>query len=350
MAEYQSDLYDICAPAQARDLTDTLNLLVKTITETMGVKASSIRLLDERTSSLHVAAAYGLSRSYIEKGPLMLAEHSVEKEILNGRIVSTSDVTREAGALFREEADREGIRSILNVPLTAGERAIGIVRVYTGEVHEFTEEERSRLSSLAAFGGAVVDRARLSDQMRTLVCVARSISSTLSLEEVLQMICESAAGSLGLRASSIRLIDPDRRTLEVKAAAGLSPDYLAKGPVEIGKSPIDRECLAGKCIIVPDISTDDRLQYPGEILHEGIRGMVTVPLKVKGRAIGVLRVYSSTAREFPEPEVEFLTALASFGAIAIENARLFQHVKSEYEELTKDVWKWYDWGSRFPNL
>ena len=78
--------------------------------------------------------------------------------------------------------------------------------------------------------------------------------------------------------------------------------------------------------------------------------MVTVPLKVKGRAIGVLRVYTSTAREFRDPEIEFLTALASFGAIAIENARLFQHVKSEYEELTKDVWKWYDWGSRFPNI
>ena len=62
------------------------------------MKASSIRLLDERTSSLHVAAAYGLSRSYIEKGPLMLAENSVEKEILGGRIVSTRDVTRETGA------------------------------------------------------------------------------------------------------------------------------------------------------------------------------------------------------------------------------------------------------------
>ena len=47
--------------------------------------------------------------------------------------------------------------------------------------------------------------------------------------------------------------------------------------------------MPGKCIIVPDISEDERLQYPEEILREGIRGMVTVPLKVKGRAIGVLQ-------------------------------------------------------------
>ena len=85
MNEYQSDSYDLCSPSQARDATATLNLLVKTITETMRVKASSIRLLDERTSSLHVAAAYGLSRSYLEKGPLMLAEHSIEKDILAGQ-------------------------------------------------------------------------------------------------------------------------------------------------------------------------------------------------------------------------------------------------------------------------
>jgi signal transduction protein with GAF and PtsI domain len=351
MAEYQSEHYDICGGfEQARDLTATLNLLVRSIAEIMGVKASSIRLLDERTQSLRVAAAYGLSKSYIDKGPLQLSEGSVEIEILKGRIVSTPDVSKEPGAVFREEAEREGIKSILNVPLTAGTRAIGIVRVYTSEQHEFTEEETARLASLSAFGGIIVDRARLSDRMRALVCIARSVNSTLSLNDVLQMITENAISTLGMRASSIRLLDKDRRTLEVRAASGLSSSYLAKGPVEVDKSPLDQECLAGKCITMSDISTDARLQYPEEIREEGIRSMLTVPLKIRGRSIGVLRIYASKPHDFSEPEIEFLTALASFGAIAIENARLFEHVKTEYEELTRDVWKWYDWGSRFPNI
>lgn len=351
MSEYQSDLYDMCGGFEkARDLNATLNVLVKTITGIMGAKGASIRLLDERTGSLRVAAAFGLSKAYTGKGPLEIAPGSVEQQILNGKTVSTLDVTKEPGAVFREEAEREGIKSILNVPLMAGDRAIGIVRVYTSEPHEFTSDETERLRSLATLGGAVVDRARLSDQMRSLVCTARSISSTLSLDEVLQMITENAALALGMRASSIRLLDPERRTLEVRAASGLSESYLAKGPVELARSPIDQECMAGKCITVPDISRDSRLQYPDEILKEGIRGMLTVPLRVKGRAIGVLRVYTSTVYEFHESEIEFSTALASYGAIAIENARLFEHVKTEYEELTKDVWKWYDWGSRFPNI
>jgi GAF domain-containing protein len=69
-----------------------------------------------------------------------------------------------------------------------------------------------------------------------------------------------------------------------------------------------------------------------------------------GTVIGVLRVYTSNPYSFTRSEIDFLSSLASSGAIAIENARLFEHVKSEYEELAKDVWKWYDWGKRFPRF
>lgn len=350
MKEFQSEACDLCGIEHSQDLHATLDTFVQSVTEIMHAKASSVRLLDERKQALHVAAAHGLSKSYLEKGPIRIAEDSVERRILGGAVVSTRDITKETGAVFREEAEREGIKSILNVPLMSGERAIGIVRVYWSEAHDFNDEEKDRLRSLAAFGGVIIDRARLSDQMRALVCTARSITSTLSLDEVLQTIAENAATALALKAASIRLLNEDRKMLQVRAAYGLSSAYLDKGPVEIDKSPLDRECLAGKCISVPDIAADTRLQYPGEIVKEGIQGMLSVPLTVKGRAIGVLRVYTSTPYEFNASEIEFLTALASYGAIAIENARLFQHVKTEYEELTKDVWKWYDWGSRFPNI
>jgi GAF domain-containing protein len=351
MSEYQSDQYDMCGVLdKSQDLNATLNTFVRTLAEVMRAKAASIRLLDERKQTLRVAAAHGLSTSYVQKGHLPVAAGSVEQQILKGTVVSTRDITKEPEALFREEAEHEGIRSILNVPLTAGDRVIGIIRVYTGEPHDFTAGEKQQLAALASLGGMIVERARLWDQMRALVCTAQTISSTLSLEEVLQMIAENAAGALGLRAASIRLLGEDRKTLQVKAASGLSESYLGKGPVQVDRSPVDRECLSGKCIVIDDIGADARLQYPEEILKEGIRGMLSVPLKVKGRAIGVLRVYTSTPYQFTPSEIEFLTALAAYGAIAIENARLFEHVKTEYEELTKDVWKWYDWGSRFPNI
>jgi GAF domain-containing protein len=186
--------------------------------------------------------------------------------------------------------------------------------------------------------------------MQTLIEISQSLGSTLSLNEVLAKIVENATKALGFTAASIRLLDEERKTLEVKATYGLSEAYLKKGPIEVEKSLIDVECMKGCVVAVPDVAKDGRLQYPEEIIREGIRAILSVPVSIRGTAIGVLRVYTSNPYSFSRSEIDFLSSMASSGAIAIENARLFEHVKSEYEELAKDVWKWYDWGKHFPRF
>ncbi|OGW39170.1 MAG: hypothetical protein A2Y97_13075 [Nitrospirae bacterium RBG_13_39_12] len=186
--------------------------------------------------------------------------------------------------------------------------------------------------------------------MRALIKISQSVSSSLSLKEVLQMIVENAVRTLGLKAASIRLLDEDRKTLQVKAAYGLSKAYLEKGPVVLEKSTIDRECLRCAIVSVKDIRKDKRLQYREKLIKEGIASLISLPLTVRGAAIGVIRVYTSVPYSFTDSEIDFLSALACQGAIAIENARLFEHIESEYKELAKDVWKWYDWGTHFPKI
>ncbi|HBR22015.1 MAG TPA: hypothetical protein DD713_05530 [Nitrospiraceae bacterium] len=351
MKRQQDDTCALCGDlAKARDLNNTLNILAKNITEIMDVKGSTIRLLDEKNQTLEIVAAYGLSRKYLKKGPVILKEHPVDQKVLKGKAVKTKNILKEPHVLYLEEAKREGIKSVLSVPLMADKRAIGVVRVYTAVPHDFTAREIEKLRALAFLGGILAERARIWDEMRALIKISQSISSTLSLEEVLQMIVENAAKTLGMRASSIRLLDEGKGTLEVKAAYGLSRAYLEKGPVEVAKSPIDRECLKCNVVSVPDIRKDKRLQYPDEIISEGIMSLLSLPLTVRGKAIGVLRVYTSIPYTFSESEIDFLSALACQGAIAIENARLFEHIKTEYKDLTRDVWKWYDWGTHFPKI
>jgi GAF domain-containing protein len=125
---------------------------------------------------------------------------------------------------------------------------------------------------------------------------------------------------------------------------------VEKGPVEVEKSPLDREILSGKPVRVMEDEMDAKLQYPEETRREGIRSMFGLPLQIKGKPVGVLRVYASVPYRFTMDDEEFLTALANQGAIAIENARLFQQLRKTYEDLTQDVWKWYDWGKRPPRL
>ena len=180
--------------------------------------------------------------------------------------------------------------------------------------------------------------------------VCHAISSVFDLQEVLSLIVKSAVESMKVKAGSLRLLDEEERRLEIVAAYGLSKEYLKKGPVEVEKSPIDREALMGKVVTILDVTKDGRFQYPEEANKEGICSVLCVPLKIRDRAIGVIRVYTSAPHEFTEYETRLLYTLVCHGAIAIENARLRGHIKRDYEDLVRDVWRWYDWGARPPKL
>jgi signal transduction protein with GAF and PtsI domain len=169
---------------------------------------------------------------------------------------------------------------------------------------------------------------------RTLYEVAKGINSSLDPVTVLGTIVEQVAKALSAKACSIRLLDRQGRRLLASTSYGLSKGYLRKGPVEVAKSKIDQDTLAGKVVQIKDAGHDPSFQYPEAAKEEGISSVMALPLTVEGRAIGVLRLYSDNVREFDQSEVDFATAIANLSAIAIENARLHQALKTDYELLT----------------
>jgi len=161
-------------------------------------------------------------------------------------------------------------------------------------------------------------------RIQTLYKVTKTVGSTLDLNEVLNLIAQSAAEAMGIKACTIRLLDESGQMVETVAAYGLSEQYLTKGPVDIRKSLHTRQALAGLPTIVSDTSQDARLQYPAEATAEGIKSMLCVPLFIGGKAEGVICVYGAEANRFSDSDAEFLSALASEGATAIVNARAYQ--------------------------
>jgi len=181
---------------------------------------------------------------------------------------------------------------------------------------------------------------------KSLYEVQRGVCSTLNLEKILDLITSTAVEKMGVKASSIRLLDRDKDRLELVAANGLSEKYLKKGPVEVEKSQIDKECLEGKNVIVEDVSKNGRLlQYPDEAVKEKIASMLCTPLAIRGKTIGVMRVYSDKPHRFNSDEIEFLSALSGLGAMAIENARLYRLALENLQDLTKELWEKSEiWG------
>lgn len=166
--------------------------------------------------------------------------------------------------------------------------------------------------------------------------VARSINSSLDLSQVLELLAKNTAKATKSKACSLRLLSPDKTLLVMGGAYGLSQGYLRKGNVEVEKSRIDQEALMGRTAIILDATNDPRFQYPDEARSEAIRSILVVPLMLRDNPIGVMRLYTGELRDFNAEEIGFVTAIANLGAIAIENAKLYEALKEELGDLTED--------------
>lgn len=176
------------------------------------------------------------------------------------------------------------------------------------------------------------------DYYTALYQAALTISSSLELDQVLQSIVMSITEAMQVKACALRLLDSDTGQLQLSAVYGLSNEYLSKGPVSVTQSPIDSEALHGSPVFIADVSTDPRFHYHDAARQEGIVSVLCVPLEVRGDAIGVMRVYTDKPTDFRQNDIQFLSVLASLAALAIENARLYENIKSTYHGVMNAFW------------
>lgn len=174
---------------------------------------------------------------------------------------------------------------------------------------------------------------RFERYFHSLYETALAVNANLAASAALETIAKQATTAMEAKACSIRLLDAKSKSLEPKAFYGLSQGYLKKGPVHVDRSEVDREALGGRIVHIADVATDSRYQYPEAAKAEGIVSVVVCPLLVEGKPIGVLRVYADKARVFDRGDDEFLMAVATLCALAIQNARIHQALRRNYELL-----------------
>ncbi|MBW1981877.1 MAG: GAF domain-containing protein [Deltaproteobacteria bacterium] len=323
------------------DLREVLNLLVEEVARIMELKACAIRLLDSKKRTLELVASHGLSENYRNKGPVD-ADQSI-KDAMEGKTISIYNAIEDPRAPYKEQVQQEGISSIVSVPLRIKGRVIGVMRLYTERPREFAEDEIQFVEALAEMGAVAIENARMyegikQDYERLLSFreVAKAVNSTLELQKVLDLLVDNMIRTLNLKACAIRLLHGKRRTLELVASRGLSENYINKGPVNADKSIA--ESVEGKTVAIINAQEDPRIQYQQEAKVEGITSLLSVPLTIKGNVIGVVRCYTEQPREFSESETHSAEVLAEIGAIAIENAKMHQRIKQDYESVMSDIY------------
>jgi len=161
---------------------------------------------------------------------------------------------------------------------------------------------------------------------KALYEVARVINASLEPDAVLAKIVQCVAEAMQTKACSLRVLDSKRERLLMGGSWGLSEGYIRKGPVLVKESGLDQDALKGKTVWLENAQTDKRFQYQAKAQAEGIQSL-------GAKAIGVLRVYASEIRKFEDEEVQFLEAVANLSAIALENARMHQVLRTDFDLL-----------------
>ncbi len=160
--EELSAVYNILGMlAGTLDPQEILDKTAGMICDVMRVKACSIRMLDESTGLLKVQAVHNLSDEYLNKGNVVLNENAIDAAAMQGAMVHITDAPNDPRTRYPEQAAREGIVSGLVCGLIYRGRAVGVLRVYTGEIHHFTPFEESLLRAIASQAAALVINARL---------------------------------------------------------------------------------------------------------------------------------------------------------------------------------------------
>ena len=133
--------------SHSKDPEEVALMTVDNIKTALGVKGCSLFLFNRKSNELELATSFGLSDEYINKGPVS-ALLSIAKSLENGPVV-IYDVMDDPRIQYPEEAQKEGISSILSVPIVVGGRLMGAMRVYTSEPWEFTSDDVDFVEALA---------------------------------------------------------------------------------------------------------------------------------------------------------------------------------------------------------
>ena len=185
------------------------------------------------------------------------------------------------------------------------------------KVHEIVENNRTLNS----------ENSRLLEKLRkealeksTLLEIAKTISSTLNTQEVLDRIVDALRKVIPYDAAGIFLLDPETKKLKPAVLRGYDHKAVARAQLKVGRGLVGEVARTEKGQIFPDVSKEDKYISA----RSATRSQISVPLIAKGKLLGVLNLESDKINAFDRDDLELLTALASHAAIAIENAQLHE--------------------------
>ncbi len=328
--------------SRAPDSASAQQHILAAVMAAFGADSGSLALLSPETGGLEICAQQGLQPD-VGTFPLKPGQGVTGWVALHGEPLLVPEVAHEP----RYIAARPGVRCEMAAPLLADGHTLGVVNLDADRPGAFTAADLARLARYAAEAGAVLHRLwqheRLrahSRQLATLVELGHALVTQLAPEELLSTLAQSGRALFNARLCLLHDYDTTARTLRLHAwSAGA--ERVASGPgLPPQAVPSDLSLLA-TAIRAGRATEFQHIDGPG--YHEAadlprdlaLCSALAVPLVIDGAPAGVLSVFHDRAHRFSDDEKRLITALASFAAGALQNARLYARVFRSEEVLRK---------------
>ncbi len=290
-----------------------------------------IALYDEKTNSINIPYLYEDGRfSSLDTFPLGEGLTSV---LIRTRepLMVVSDTEKRILAMGAKISGRPP-RSWLGVPLLVRGEAIGVLIVQDLEKeYSFDEADLRFATAVASQISGTIYTIRLLNESRqvalqfeTAAEIARDISSSLDLDELLQKAVDLIRSRFDFYHASVFLKDLPGEFAVIRGSTGDAGAQLKRMGHKLGvgsKSIVGHVTESGETLVVNDISRD-ATYYPNPLLQD-TRAEAGIPLKVADRILGALDVQSTNLYAFSDDSLKTLQILADQLAIAVVNSELF---------------------------
>lgn len=326
----------------AASANDMLPLVLEEMRNVFHTDTNAVILLEAYSSSFILAMVDGAL------APNSGVRFNVENSI-SGTVMQTRKpyVTLD----FANDPDRtavlkncEHLGPAVLVPLQSETEFIGnllCARCKDSPDGEFTSTEIQLLSSIGEMVGTALRRAKLYDdallrlkRVQGLRAIDAAITSNMDLNITLKILLNEAITLMGVDAADIYIFNPVTRTLNFGSSQGFNTTQLERTQIRLGEGVTGRAALEREPVSILDISTETDLLRKEIYLREGIQSIFIAPMVTKGQMRGVLELYNRKSSSPNDEWLDFLEALSSQAAIAIDNSQLYNDLQHSNLELS----------------
>jgi signal transduction protein with GAF and PtsI domain len=230
--------------------------------------------------------------------------------------------------------------AFLSIPILSKDEIIGVMNIRNRQERHYPKTKIDLLFTINRYLGSAIQNAiiyeevvKKAKQLDLLTEVSRTIVSDYYLKEILQLIVTMTAQVMDSKICSIMLLDEKREELVIAATQSLSQEYVNKSNLKVGQSMSGKVVLKKAPIIVLDVTEEPGYMYPEIAKKEGIVSLLSVPMMIKDRVIGVINSYTKSEHIFKKEEIDILQTIANQAAVAIENTHLSQEIFAAKEAL-----------------